>query len=752
MTPSAYRLPAEKPGSAGSERIHRLGTMDLAPPIARQTLLVEERAVYPLRRGCGRALVTGSVTNQSQRGFRKFNGARPGSCRPVCTIAPIRRSLDWLSVARVDERHRSSVLQILSDQELPAPRSLSDGRFRSSERNESNTMDLTNIVVCSFHTADAYYRGHAEALRSNLSRLGIEHELAEIEKGPDEEWPDICRKKIPFLAEVCERNPDKRIFWIDVDCQLLDFPSFVADFSADIIGFQRGFSSPLGIGYRNRTRFWEPCFFGINKTIGGRKFIEDARSLEATANVRATDDYFFEESWRTNAHRLSFQLIPSICVSYRANEAVDGLPVFFHFGDSGHVAQFKDKVVQHQQFSDGMPKPSVGDRVLAGARHGAKTLERWLPSAAARRLRKFSDAIGITQVLTGGGADALLTGAGGSLLVGSPHRRRIVDQMMTAAQRGDEEAMNHAFVRLASSAFPTTPEMLAKQACDSFLHYSRHREGEAIVPVAWWPRPFPGNFGDWLSPLIIAKISGYPVRYVSPTAKSSDPHMIAVGSIGRFIKPSSIVVGTGISSTDIALDRNAEYVSVRGPVTAHLLTECGGPTVDSFGDPGALLSRVMPKQRLETNGRLALVRHFTHSRVPLTLPTDVDELDVLVSHPDSIASFIDSLIQYDGVITSAMHVMIACHSYGIPCALVVFQGFETAVHGTGVKYRDYSLGVGLDNVHEPEPISVDLRRERLWDRLVLEKIPEDKLDEIESAVARGTDILLERLSSGVVGQ
>jgi len=612
-------------------------------------------------------------------------------------------------------------------------------------------MDLSNIVVCSFYTADPYYRGHAEALRKNLGRLGVQHELAEIEKGQDEEWPDICRKKIPFLAGVCERHPDKKVFWIDVDCQLVEFPSFVADFSADMIGFQRGFSSPLGIGYGNRTRFWEPCFFGINCTIGGRKFIEDAKSLEAASKLRATDDYFFEESWRANAHRLSFQLIPSICVSSRVNELVDGLPVFFQFGDSGHVAQFKGKVVQHQQFSRGIPKPSVRERMRVGARYGAKKVELWLPDGASRRLRKVSDAMGITQVLTGGGADALLSGADGSLMIGSPHRRRIVEQMMMAAQRGDEDAMTDAFARLAAASVPTSAEMLVKQASDSFLRYACHQEGEVILPVAWWPRPFPGNFGDWLSPLVVSQLSGLPVRYVSPTSKSSDPHIVAVGSIGRFIKRRSIVVGTGISSTEIALDRHAKYISLRGPITAKLLAECGGPVVESFGDPGALISRIIPKQRGETNGRLALVRHFTHARIPLTLPPDVEELNVLVSHPDSIASFIERLIQYDGVVTSAMHVMIACHSYGIPCALVVFEGFEGAVHGTGVKYRDYSLGMGLPNVHEPSVVSVDLGREALRDRLVMEKISDGKLDEIEAAVRHGIDALLELLpkASGV---
>ncbi|AWX93284.1 hypothetical protein DPM13_09690 [Paracoccus mutanolyticus] len=41
-------------------------------------------------------------------------------------------------------------------------------------------------------------------------------------------------------------------------------PGFVAGFSADIIGFQRGFGHPMRIGYANSARFWEPCFWGIN--------------------------------------------------------------------------------------------------------------------------------------------------------------------------------------------------------------------------------------------------------------------------------------------------------------------------------------------------------------------------------------------------------------------------------------------------------------------------------------------------------
>ena len=64
------------------------------------------------------------------------------------------------------------------------------------------------------------------------------------------------------------------------------------------------------------------------------------------------------------------------------------------------------------------------------------------------------------------------------------------------------------------------------------------------------------------------------------TKATKKPHLVALGSIGRFIRPSSIVVGTGISRDDIELARKARYISVRGPITARVLRESGGPKVD----------------------------------------------------------------------------------------------------------------------------------------------------------------------------
>ena len=205
---------------------------------------------------------------------------------------------------------------------------------------------MSDFIVCSFHTDDEYYRQHGKELEESLSALGVRYIVEEVVKEEGQDWADLCRRKVPFLARICAENPDSKVFWIDVDCRLLSLPDFVRDSSADIIGFQRGFSNPRTIGYHKRSRFWEPCFWGVNTTSQARQMITDAAELEARSPTKATDDFFFEEGWRANASELTFQLIPSSCVVGKGGPH-STRSAFFSFGSSGNVAEFKDKVVQH---------------------------------------------------------------------------------------------------------------------------------------------------------------------------------------------------------------------------------------------------------------------------------------------------------------------------------------------------------------------------------------------------------------------
>ena len=578
----------------------------------------------------------------------------------------------------------------------------------------------TDVVVCSFFTDDEYYRNHANNLRQNLETLGLPYELREIHKAEGEEWPDICRKKIGFIAEVCEQYPDRKVFWIDVDCNLLSIPDYVLDTTADLIGFTRGFGTALNIGYGRRARFWEPCFWGLNTTAQARKLIADASTLEKASELRATDDYFLEEAWRANAENLTFQIIPSGCVVGRGESSRDA---FFTFGSSGNVAEFKGKVEQHTS-QGGKKKRSLRSQGLAVA----KRVEAILPQGSARKLRRLIDSSGITDLLVSGKSAK-----------GNPARTSALNEILDAGMYQSAQTLETAVTKFEASHIPTIAESKTIEAARVFSLYA-NKPSDNVVSLAWWPRPFPGNFGDWLSPLIVSNYTDSRIVHQSVSRVAKKDHIIGLGSIGRFIKSNSIVCGTGISTDDLELNKNASYVSVRGPITAEVVKKSGGPNVESFGDPGILLSRIIPITRTSTNGRLALVRHFTHVDIPLIKPENMDELDVLVGHPDEIRALLEALNGYDAVVTSAMHVYIACQSYGIPCALITFEGFEDAVHGNGIKYRDYSMGVGLPAIN-PTPVVLDLSAVNFDDIINDLAVSEEKKDEAEDAIRRSLTIL-----------
>ena len=580
---------------------------------------------------------------------------------------------------------------------------------------------MSDIIVCSFFTDDDYYRTHGKELKENLLDLEIDHELTEISIDPKLDWVDICRKKVPFLHSICSQNPHKKVFWIDVDCRLLEIPEFIQNSSADIIGFQRGFSPPIAIGYRNHSRFWEPCFWGVGTSPNARKMIADSAKAEKESKIKATDDFFFEEGWRANAEALTFQIVPSACVVGRQTLATSH-SAFFVFGSSGNVTEYKGKAAQHlsEQRAKWLRRKmlTIGKRTLS-----------YLPKKITRRIIAISDRTGITHYLLGYNRSGISDGRS------QTQRRDITNRILRSGINGETELLEELADDLRSNSIINPNETATIEAARAFGYYSS-KTSDKNLKLSWWVRPFPGNFGDWLSPLIISHYGDCKISFQTPTApsKNTPKHLVAVGSIARFIKDSSVVVGTGISSHEYSINTKAKYFSVRGPITAEFLKTCGGPSIESFGDPAAIISRIIPLERGQTNGRIALVRHASHDRVPLVLPENFDELSVLVSHPDDVRRFLSQLIKYDEVITSALHVLIACQSYGIPCSLITFEGLENSVSGTGLKYADYSLGVGLKEI-VPMVVERDLRRIPLDDIRQTQKITDSKKDEIEQQLS-----------------
>lgn len=586
-------------------------------------------------------------------------------------------------------------------------------------------MTARDVVVCSFYTPDEYYAGHARELEAQLDKLGIPYELLEVAKRPGEDWADVTRRKIGFIHDVCQKFPDSMVFWIDVDCRITDLPDYVRNSTADLIGFQRSFRSPLHIGYHNRTRFWEPSFWGVNATPLGRKLVADAVELERRSDIKATDDYFLEEAWRANARNLTFQMIPATAiVRPRKIDEPDRRESWFVFGSSGNVADFKNKVVQHA----GKKNVSTRKKLL----QQVKKVEAALPDGARKPLRRLMDGIGVTDVLTADSTKSL-----------DPQRQRAVNGMLTAGMTGDAAAFEEFRREFDNKYIAAHGETVIRDAGEAFLEYAT-RGSDSTIRLAWWSKPFPGNFGDWLSPLAVAHYTDANILLKSVTKPSRKPHLISLGSIGRFILPSSIVVGTGISRDDIQLAPRATYVSVRGPITARVVKESGGPDVTGFGDPGLLMSRLLPVERATTNGRIAFVRHFSHRQIPVQLPDNVDEFSVLMGRRADIEQFCRTLNEYDAILTSAMHVMIVAQSYGIPCGLVTFEGYEENVHGNGVKYEDYALGAGVE-VMNPQVVGLDLRRSDLSALIRDIRVSDATKDEVEAHLRTATAMVLDAL-------
>ena len=66
---------------------------------------------------------------------------------------------------------------------------------------------------------------------------------------------------------------------------------------------------------RKASRRWEPCFFVFSMNEKCMQLLKTANELESSLkSINATDDYFFEESWRRHGKDIiSFEIPGEMC-------------------------------------------------------------------------------------------------------------------------------------------------------------------------------------------------------------------------------------------------------------------------------------------------------------------------------------------------------------------------------------------------------------------------------------------------------
>ncbi|EEB83226.1 polysaccharide pyruvyl transferase family protein [Roseobacter sp. GAI101] len=224
----------------------------------------------------------------------------------------------------------------------------------------------------------------------------------------------------------------------------------------------------------------------------------------------------------------------------------------------------------------------------------------------------------------------------------------------------------------------------------------------------WW-KAVP-NFGDAISPVVLAHVSGREVVH----AGVNKADIWAVGSLLQVIKRAyseekdlmPTVWGTGLLHAvhGLRFKDHVRIALVRGPITAALL----GLEVDRFGDPGLLISDVWPMDRTP-NGKIGIVPHHSiMDDVMLKALLDSDPKYQLIDPRGDAREVCAAIAACDHVFASSLHGLIVADAYGVPNTWVAPVGQSR------LKYLDYAAAVGrampapvmiedIPAAHLPEP-------------------------------------------------
>jgi len=178
------------------------------------------------------------------------------------------------------------------------------------------------------------------------------------------------------------------------------------------------------------------------------------------------------------------------------------------------------------------------------------------------------------------------------------------------------------------------------------------------------------NLGEWYCEMILHAL-GQEIRY---KPKGDEPCLMIIGSefrqgyVNRILKKQSEVLVWGVGNSwgpNHAVKAKkyprVKFFGLRGPKTAE---ECELKKPVPLCDPGFLLSKLhnLPQN---PSGEILYIPHWSERahRVPGTIFCDV------LGEREYAYKLLARIVNAEFVLTSAMHVMIACLSYGVPCAV-----------------------------------------------------------------------------------
>ncbi|ONG48673.1 hypothetical protein BKE38_21610 [Pseudoroseomonas deserti] len=240
-----------------------------------------------------------------------------------------------------------------------------------------------------------------------------------------------------------------------------------------------------------------------------------------------------------------------------------------------------------------------------------------------------------------------------------------------------------------------------------------------------------GNFGDTLSAVVAAAISGVVPRLTSSQAET--PRLAAIGTIGQTLRRGTAHIwGTGFdpklrafgdTSMAFAAAPDTRYVvhAVRGAHSRQLLLENGIHAPPIYGDPGWFLPRIR-HPRVEKTIELGVIPHISAMAEKSVHATPRPEQTRLqVSGTDGVKivhTFHDSswsgfqaklaeLLACRRIVTTSFHGLILADVFRIPCLYFPLRNapgheeipLERGRVGLDSRMADFYAGAGRRSLH-----------------------------------------------------
>ncbi|MGV3246370.1 polysaccharide pyruvyl transferase family protein [Rothia sp. 11254D007CT] len=214
------------------------------------------------------------------------------------------------------------------------------------------------------------------------------------------------------------------------------------------------------------------------------------------------------------------------------------------------------------------------------------------------------------------------------------------------------------------------------------------RRAVKIVKTFWWDQA--PNFGDLLTEYILPHYGIAPVLVAAEKAK-----LVSVGSVLNMVDADfgGSILGSGVMHPDRDIDlKKAKIYALRGKLSKKKLNV---KEDIALGDPGLLMSKILPLEEIFPTGKIGFIPHFTHQEkdyiknIWKTIESNAIYIDVRKS-PREVAVQIKKC---SAIFSTSLHGVILADSYGVP---VVWSMPPAGLPGGDFKFRDYE-SVVLDS-------------------------------------------------------